>query len=114
MATFVPFVAGVVTGVVSKWGVDQYLARRKNNADPTIDAPAPKSQEPVVLEDLKRVSGIGPSYSGLLNQAGILNLADLASETPERLHEIVKSVRIDEVADWISQAKELSQAPVKA
>lgn len=100
------FIAGAVAGVASKWGFDRFFLKKIPWAS---WKGAEVEQGSIILEDLKKITGVGPSYAGLLNQAGILNFADLAAQTPERVREIVKAVGLDETTEWIQQAKELSE-----
>lgn len=100
------FAVGAVVGIASKWGFDKYVLKQ-------VRWPSWRGEEAdsgtIVLEDLKKVTGIGSGYAGQLNKAGILNYADLAAQTPERLQEIVGSVGLNEIISWIDQAKALTQ-----
>lgn len=68
--------------------------------------------------DLARVKGIGKVFSDLLENAGVDTVKELAHRVPENLHAKLVEVnteqklsgrvpRLDEVQDWIAQAKEL-------
>lgn len=69
--------------------------------------------------DLMRIKGVGPEYADLLNQIGIDSVKELAQRNPENTLEKVEEfdkekpdvVRrlplLDEIKDWIAQAKEL-------
>lgn len=61
-------------------------------------------------DDLKKIEGIGPKISGVLNAAGILTFAQLAETTPDRIREILEAEdpRLTRLADpttWAEQAK---------
>ncbi len=68
--------------------------------------------------DLARIKGIGKAFSDLLENAGVDTVKELAHRVPENLHAKLVQVntelhiagrmpRLDEVQDWIRQAKEL-------
>jgi predicted flap endonuclease-1-like 5' DNA nuclease len=77
----------------------------------------------VVLElanriDLARVKGIGVVFSDLLENAGVDTIKELAHRVPENLHAKLVAVNeekklahhvptVEQVADWVAQAKEL-------
>jgi predicted flap endonuclease-1-like 5' DNA nuclease len=46
---------------------------------------------PVEPQDLTRIEGIGPKIAGLLNEAGILNYAQLAAAPVDRLVEVLRA-----------------------
>jgi predicted flap endonuclease-1-like 5' DNA nuclease len=71
--------------------------------------------------DLFRIKGVGEEYSDLLETAGVDTVPELAQRNAENLH--AKFVEVNaakklvrrlptqsQVADWISQAKELPRA----
>ena len=71
--------------------------------------------------DLARINGIGEEYSELLERAGVDTVKELAQRNPASLHEIMletndrmKLVRqppgLNQVEDWIAQAKILPRA----
>ncbi|MBN1873037.1 MAG: hypothetical protein JXA33_02330 [Anaerolineae bacterium] len=82
--------------------------------------PAPESQEeaatlpgeevpdtgPLEPDELKRIEGIGPKVSSLLNDAGILTFAQLAATPQERLRRILDeaNLRFLNPATWPEQA----------
>jgi predicted flap endonuclease-1-like 5' DNA nuclease len=92
---------------------------RKDLADKTA------LSEHVILEwvnraDLFRIKGVGEEYSDLLEEAGVDTVVELARRNPENLHitmvsvnEVKKLVRrtptLDDVKDWIEQAKRLGR-----
>lgn len=68
--------------------------------------------------DLFRISGIGPQYADLLEEAGVDTVPSLAQRNPENLHSKLIEVNEDkklvrevpglhQVESWVSQAKEL-------
>jgi predicted flap endonuclease-1-like 5' DNA nuclease len=69
--------------------------------------PAPAVVEPAVPDDLKRIEGIGPKISGLLQEAGITTFAQLAATDIERLEQIVDEAGLLSIANpstWPEQA----------
>jgi predicted flap endonuclease-1-like 5' DNA nuclease len=75
-------------------------------AAPSVAAKA----APVVVEpqDLTRIEGIGPKIAGLLNEAGILDYAQLAAAPVEHLREILRAAgsryAMANPASWPQQA----------
>ncbi|MEJ5328006.1 MAG: DUF4332 domain-containing protein [Candidatus Bathyarchaeia archaeon] len=72
----------------------------------------------VNLADLFRIKGIGEEYSDLLEEAGVDSVVELAKRDPENLHAKMAEVNakeklvrrlptLNEVKDWIEQAKKL-------
>ena len=71
--------------------------------------------------DLMRIKGVGPEYSDALNQIGIDSVKEFAQRNPENtLQRIIKMdeekpnvIRkiptIDQITDWIGQAKKLKK-----
>jgi predicted flap endonuclease-1-like 5' DNA nuclease len=67
--------------------------------------------------DLARIKGIGTVYSDLLEQAGVDTVAELARRNAENLynkmvetageHFVQRLPRLEDVVDWVAQAKEL-------
>ena len=68
--------------------------------------------------DLARIKGIGKAFSDLLENAGVDTVKELAHRVPENLHAKLVEVntaqklagrmpRLDEVKDWVAQAKAL-------
>lgn len=97
--------------------------------EPTIDATADESLEQAETEtvimqfpaetaelplegnsQVQEVRGIGPVFAGRLNAAGIHSVADLSTQTPEQLSEIVglNPSQINKPISWISQAQAAS------
>lgn len=57
-------------------------------------------------DDLKKVEGIGPKISEVLNAAGITTFAELAKTDAAQISEIIAEVRGNHVTDtWPAQAK---------
>lgn len=79
--------------------------------------------EKVILElanraDLSRIKGVAGVYSDLLEHAGVDTVKELATRVPANLHAKINEVNgteglttkppsLDDVASWVSQAKEL-------
>jgi predicted flap endonuclease-1-like 5' DNA nuclease len=69
--------------------------------------------------DLMRIKGVGPEYADLLNQIGIDSVKEFAQRNPENTLERVEELDkkkpdvirrlplLDEIKDWIAQAKKL-------
>ncbi len=63
----------------------------------------------IILDRLEDISGITPRFAYRLNQAGILTYADLASQSPERLQDLVASdEEVIPAHDWMAQARTLA------
>jgi predicted flap endonuclease-1-like 5' DNA nuclease len=72
----------------------------------------------VNLADLYRIKGIGSEYSDLLEEAGVDTVVELAGRVADNLHKKMEEVNkaknlvnkmpsIEQVRDWIDQAKKL-------
>lgn len=61
-------------------------------------------------DQLEDISGIGPAFARRLNDAGIYTFADLASQSPERIKEIIspKNWQVINPEGWITQARQIS------
>jgi predicted flap endonuclease-1-like 5' DNA nuclease len=69
--------------------------------------------------DLARVKGIGSVYADLLEYAGVDTVVELRTRNPENLynkltqvgaeHGVKRLPRLEEVQDWIEQAKQLER-----
>lgn len=72
-----------------------------------------QSELPEVVDDLKRIKGIGQGVETRLNQAGILSFAQLATSSPEQISGVLADMigmspqKIEE-QDWIGQAKQFA------
>ncbi|MBL7201503.1 MAG: hypothetical protein ISS56_15295 [Anaerolineae bacterium] len=91
-------------------------ARRAIKPAPATPSPPPiqPAQETpaaveMVADDLAAIRGIGPSMQKKLNDAGILNFAQLGASTPEALRKVLGDAvgRLAKVEEWIAQAQEL-------
>lgn len=70
-------------------------------------APPPAPPEP---DDLKRIEGIGPKISGVLNAAGITTFAQLADASAGQIEQILEAadpnlLRLAKPATWPEQAR---------
>lgn len=75
--------------------------------------------ETVEENDLKRINGVGEKYAALLEASGVDTIPELAQSNPENLYQKLAEVNEEKelvadlpspekIADWVSQAKELS------
>jgi predicted flap endonuclease-1-like 5' DNA nuclease len=90
-------------------------AAKKAAAKPAAKkaAPAKKAaaKKPAAkkADDLKRIEGIGPKISGLLNDAGISTFAQLGKATPKKLADVLTAAgarfRLANPGSWQQQAK---------
>jgi predicted flap endonuclease-1-like 5' DNA nuclease len=74
---------------------------------PIADVEAPEPPEP---DDLKRIEGIGPKISSVLQAAGIATFAQLAEAGVEQLEKILEAadpnlLRLADPTSWPEQAK---------
>ncbi len=62
-------------------------------------------------DPLIEINGIGPVFERRLKAAGILTFRDLASQTPERLREIIAPAKWQKIEPeaWIAQAAEFAK-----
>ena len=71
--------------------------------------------------DLQRINGVGDAYARLLRAAGIKTVTALKRRKPENLHTKLSEINaeqnvveampsVEDVADWVTQAKELPRA----
>lgn len=125
------FKTGLLIGIISGWILRHYLPQEftqtlNNNVTNWVqklramvaDLTKPKTQ-PVVSQNtaevqssspdnLKRIEGIGPKVSELLNSQGILTFTDLASTSIERIKGILDTAgsryRIIDASTWGEQA----------
>jgi len=77
---------------------------RAERAEARLRALEAVPQEP---DDLKRVEGIGPKFSQVLNQAGITTFAQLAETGVERLKQVIQEagLRLADPSTWPEQAR---------
>ena len=74
----------------------------------TAVIPEPEEPEPVVPDNLRKIEGIGPKISGILNDAGILTFAQLAASSVTHLNKVVREdagIRIAYPDTWPQQAQ---------
>lgn len=74
---------------------------------PVVEAPAPvEKPAPPVPDDLKRIEGIGPKISDVLQAAGITTFAQLAATDVSRLEQILMEagLRLADPSTWPEQA----------
>lgn len=71
--------------------------------------PAAKKAAKTKADDLKRIEGIGPKISGLLNDAGITTFVQLSKATPKKLADVLTAAgarfRLANPGSWQQQAK---------
>ncbi len=70
------------------------------------ETPPPVQEPPAGPDDLKRIEGIGPKISGVLQAAGVTTYAQLAATTVENLHLIIRAggIRVAFPESWPEQA----------
>ena len=76
------------------------------STQPEVTGVQEKIQEP---DDLTQISGIGPKISGILQDAGITNYAQLAGADEDEIRQILNEVglRMGDPESWIQQAQAL-------
>jgi predicted flap endonuclease-1-like 5' DNA nuclease len=70
--------------------------------------PAPVEEVVQTPDDLRRIEGIGPKLSGVLQAAGITTFAALATRSPDELRAILDDAGISAISDptsWPEQAR---------
>ena len=77
--------------------------------EPEAELEAKAPEPPVEPDDLKRIEGIGPKLSSVLQEAGIVTFAQLASATAEEIEQILEAadprlLRLAQPASWTEQA----------
>ena len=101
----------VLSGLADLWGLEIVPEETKARESPPEEGAAPEVTE----NDLKVISGIGPTYERRLKEANVRTYSDLAQRTPGALREIV-GIEPWHAADpqkWITEARALSEAPTK-
>lgn len=72
-------------------------------------APAKKTAAPAQPDDLKKIEGIGPKISDLLNAAGIFTFAELSTANKKKLEDVLTAAgsrfRLAKPDTWQQQAK---------
>jgi hypothetical protein len=86
-----------------------WWSSRKGRAAPSakVEASAPVPTPAPSKDDLKRIEGVGPKISDLLQAAGITTFAQLAAADLGRLEQIVEDAGIGRIANpstWAEQA----------
>lgn len=79
----------------------------ESEAPPEPVETEPEPVMPAEPDDLKRIEGIGPKISGLLQDAGISSFAQLAETSAERLNQLLDdaNIHIADPTTWPDQAK---------
>ena len=85
--------------------VEEEAEEEADEIEPEAEAPEP----PVEPDDLKRIEGIGPKLSSVLQEAGIQTYAQLAAASPDELTQILEEadprlLRLAHPATWPEQA----------
>jgi predicted flap endonuclease-1-like 5' DNA nuclease len=91
------------------------LSTEAQPAETPVEGPKPASVEvepeamPPEADDLKRIEGIGPKISSVLQAAGITTFAQLADADVEQLRQILEAadprlLRLADPASWPEQA----------
>jgi predicted flap endonuclease-1-like 5' DNA nuclease len=93
----------------AKAEVEAPPAKAEAEALPTkVETPGVAARPaPTVPDDLTRIEGIGPKISGLLQAAGIMTFAHLASTDVKQLKQIIAEAGLTALADpttWPEQA----------
>jgi predicted flap endonuclease-1-like 5' DNA nuclease len=72
-----------------------------------VEGPAPSQVEGAPADDLKRIEGIGPKISNVLQDAGITTYAQLAATDVHRLRQILdeSGIRLANPDTWPEQAR---------
>ena len=102
----------VLAGLSQLWGLDASAEKRTSPVKPKDVAKRVGSENEAKDDDLKRISGIGPTFERRLKASGILTLHDLAQQTPENIAAALGS-RSGQLADpekWIAEAQSLVEA----
>lgn len=101
---------------VAQTAAAQVEANRVQSALHSAETQLSQRQSPVAPSasvapnPLEQIQGIGPVFARRLHEAGIVTLADLATQTPEQVRAIAVTVRggkLVNVQSWINQAQQM-------
>jgi predicted flap endonuclease-1-like 5' DNA nuclease len=92
------------------WWIRSGEGEEEEMAPPTAKATAERVPAEKPADDLKRIEGIGPKISSVLQAAGIATFAQLAGTDVDRLGQILAEsdpnlLRLADPATWPEQAK---------
>jgi large subunit ribosomal protein L21 len=124
MSPWFYLVLGLIIGWVVEWIIDWRFWRRPAPAagpDPALQARLQtaeaernelKSRLTVALnrvapDDLEKITGIGPAYARVLQQAGVRTFAELSQLSPDRLRQIISPKEWQKIEPevWIEEAR---------
>ncbi|MFN2223842.1 MAG: helix-hairpin-helix domain-containing protein [Chloroflexota bacterium] len=101
----------LLIGFARQPGPGEPLPKPEERVVPPVVAPEPEPVEdieeaPQAPDDLKRIEGIGPKISSILNENGITTFAALAASDPEHLQKILDDagIRLAFPETWPKQA----------
>lgn len=100
-----------LTGLLSSKDIEKLLGNSKQEKTPTpMAAPTPIIHEPIV-NDLKKIKGIGPKLEKILNAQGIKSFQQLTEKSFDDLRQILDQaeLHIIDPTNWATQAKEFMQ-----
>lgn len=91
-----------------------WVSRRQPAASETHPAAAEThhhQESPSHPDDLTILEGIGPKVASVLNEAGIVSFAQLATANPEQVREVLKKAGLQmlDPQGWIEQARLAAQ-----
>ena len=123
----IAFIVGLILGLLIAWFYWRQRAReceaRIHNLQASINkkeqgvgalrsetVPSRAAESPVLVtkpDNLERIEGIGPKISGVLEKAGIMTFAQLATTDVSRLEQILANagMTLADPATWPEQAK---------
>jgi predicted flap endonuclease-1-like 5' DNA nuclease len=99
--------SGVTAAAIAPEAADAALPTEPVQGAPPSPLPAPEGAP----DDLKQISGIGPSIEKTLHELGIYHFRQIAQFTPDNVAWIDQRLRFRgriEREDWIGQAKRLA------
>ena len=102
----------VLLALVIWWLLTQSEKEKVSPVAEPVVAVAPSVAEAPVADNFKRIEGIGPKISSLLQEAGIATFAQLAATDVSRIQEILAAADLRGLADpttWPEQAKLASE-----